>query len=64
VSSAAGRSVRFNEHASSPSATSALLDIPGEGHEHNHHEHGELRRRRYNVSLFLLGHADNLSDLQ
>jgi len=47
VSSAAGRSVvRFNEHASSPSATSALLDIPGEGHEHDHHQHGELRRRR------------------
>jgi hypothetical protein len=46
VSSAAGRSVRFNEPASSPSATSALLDIPGEGHEHDHQEHGELRRRR------------------
>ena len=48
VSSVGGRSVRFDEPGS-PSATSGLLDVPGDGPEYevdNNRQQGDLRRRR------------------
>lgn len=55
VSSAGGRSIRFDEQAvGSPSASSALLDAPGERSESDH----ELRRRRY-VDIVHLWHDYN-----
>lgn len=44
VSSAGDRSVRFGEEEGSPSATSALLDVPQNQREGNNDP--ELRRRR------------------
>ncbi|KUJ11764.1 transmembrane amino acid transporter [Mollisia scopiformis] len=52
VSSAGGRSIRFDEQTvGSPSASSALLDAPGERSESD--QHGELRRRRSSIGLHL-----------
>ena len=46
MSSAGGRSVRFDEQVGSPSATSALLDVAG-GRSEGDQQGGDLRRRRY-----------------
>ncbi|KAE8447382.1 hypothetical protein EG329_010796 [Mollisiaceae sp. DMI_Dod_QoI] len=55
VSSAGGRSIRFDEQAvSSPSASSAYLDAPdGPGERSESDQHGELRRRRSSIALRL-----------
>jgi len=45
VSSAGGRSIRFEEQVGSPSANSAFLDAPG-GRSEGDQYGGDLRRRR------------------
>jgi vesicular inhibitory amino acid transporter len=47
ISSAAGRSIRFSDQVGSPSAASALLDVPGDGTpDENASREGNMRRRR------------------
>lgn len=53
VSSAGGRSIRFQDQVGSPSAASNYLDIPADevGASEDVHAEGDLRRRRSSIAL-------------